>query len=1450
MALRTKLFWRLTVLASVAALILSGAAGFYVYRKARVRAQYFRWRADGMAAAGRGDAQTAVDLLGQYLQRYPDDSEALAQFAHVRTRVGPPIERIRTTINVLRHLLKLEPRRREERQQLLDLYVQVHYWAEAKDCAELLLSKDRPPTGDDVPALAGRTRALIGLKQYSEAMTPAAQWSKLAPADVDAQFAVLGLLQETQKFDEFWRVTQTKAPTTQTAWTPQGQLLAVSEVLAAAARKDVAPGDPRPKLIRSHALALVGQLQPASDLLRTAAGSDLPDRHVAEVLMDSMSRLGLWREALGVLKRQQQREPNDVELRDRLVRRLWEVGDAQSVCDVLQKLDPAKADSDSEMLALRCTALLQAGHPAEAAAVRRALASRQDDPTALAWTAVLDLQSSKAPIAAAAAQQIVTLCQSAIRDRAAHNQNSACLSYYLAEAYIRLGDVEQAVDAWRKAAGLSLTWATPLVRMADVLADSGRYDTALEAAQEASRRDPRAAALTTARLYELLVQQGRANPQGVLALVDDLATRAAGRDQGQLLWMQVDLLVRTGKSQDAIAKAIKALDDRSVALSENSLLLLADVCQRQKLPLVERCLSRCEADHGVTPALAYAQAVNQKMAGRDADGLKLLEADRDKAAAPQSLDWRIVWARYLDLVQDPRAGKVLADLANAEPNNLHVQQLVIDARSTRDDGELVQRALQRVRELTGEQGVAWRLDRARWLLRSVDRLETQGAGINGQPAVAASNDADKAAQWNQEAAKLLSDVVRLSPDLLEPRMLLGRALVRQGRIAEALEQVRLATTYSPKSAALGIELARLLELHGEFDAARDELNRVRSMPAADLETLNKAALLAVQAGDPQLGLDLAQKAAGANGSDLVEAQLFWLSGKPQEAETACRRLLEKPNLSIVQFAADLFASQGRLDEAERALAQLDGLKLAPGTKELVRAHYASQYVGATETLKYLQQAVAAAPTNPSPWRALMVFYLSNGRPDEASATLTRALGRVAVDSAADLRALQQHSELFAAAADPELKPLVVAFATRPSDAAVAKALAEVWAARSAKPQASPEQLAGTLRDLAGRYPRLLPLQLLLAASYDKAGRWDDAIAAATQAAQQFPSAAEPQAALVALLRKQNRWAEVLTTARRWRQLSVANPAAADLEIAQACLALKQPDAALQQLEAYLPRAKANPLAYERVLTLEAMARVAKGDRAVVELMEPLLGAGPAGRAAWMGFAVYNLRPHDAADWLDRAEHTLPADADAERVQLAQMWEVLGGRDHDPQWAQKARAILKPLLDRPEPLPAAVLAMAMRDDADGDFQNAQKGYRRALAMTPNDIVAKNNLAMLLARSGGNLNEAAELVDSALKGAGEIAALYDTRAFVQGKLKKYAAAETSARQAIKLQPENAQYRVTLAQLQLDGGNAGAAAQTLRGLDDLHLDWTRLPEPLQRQVTTLRAALKDGGRQASVK
>jgi tetratricopeptide (TPR) repeat protein len=118
------------------------------------------------------------------------------------------------------------------------------------------------------------------------------------------------------------------------------------------------------------------------------------------------------------------------------------------------------------------------------------------------------------------------------------------------------------------------------------------------------------------------------------------------------------------------------------------------------------------------------------------------------------------------------------------------------------------------------------------------------------------------------------------------------------------------------------------------------------------------------------------------------------------------------------------------------------------------------------------------------------------------------------------------------------------------------------------------------------------------------------------------------------------------------------------------------------------------------------------------------------------------------------------------------------------------------------------SIANLQDQLGRKPEAIASYRKALAKTPDNPVLLNNLAFLLAETGGNLDEAEQMVSTAIRKAPKLPQLRDTLAWVELKEHNRAAALHTLAALTTEHPDDATFRYHYAVALNDSGNRSAA------------------------------------------
>ncbi len=99
------------------------------------------------------------------------------------------------------------------------------------------------------------------------------------------------------------------------------------------------------------------------------------------------------------------------------------------------------------------------------------------------------------------------------------------------------------------------------------------------------------------------------------------------------------------------------------------------------------------------------------------------------------------------------------------------------------------------------------------------------------------------------------------------------------------------------------------------------------------------------------------------------------------------------------------------------------------------------------------------------------------------------------------------------------------------------------------------------------------------------------------------------------------------------------------------------------------------------------------------------------------------------------------------------------------------------------------------EVQGNWQEAQTAYQRALALEPEQALAANNLAYLMLEHGGNVNLALTLAQTARRGLPDVPNTADTLGWAYFQNGAYSVAVGLLENAVRAAPSNATYRYHL-------------------------------------------------------
>lgn len=741
----------------------------YLLRDRQVQRAAVQSRVSGQNALAHGNYGEALEAFNAYIrQGGGHDVEALYGYSQARRRIQlPDSGHLLDSINILRRVVKLQPNHVGGNHDLLSLCAKAGFYSEVISVADKRLQY----APGDIVALESKAAALARLNRNLEALKVAKQWLQFDPTSLDANFLVLSLLRQT--------------------YGPSEELIEPSHYW------EEHPEDFRYSLLKGFTYRLLGDQQQAASWYRTAATSIADDRDLVWQTVALFDDLELFEDSLSLLQRESTRR-GDPQVTREYLRRLWQSGSARAIVARLGDLQHC----DSELLALGAMSLFQLDHMKQAALVTQALESRgSHDPIARAWLSLLGHIMDGQPIDPLQLQHDCKLALS-------HDADNPYFYYFQAHAYTLMGEMEMALLNWAKAADAAPDWALPRIRIAQSLISMpGHAMQAVGAAQAAYWRVPgsRTTAVTLARAWQAALPGASEDiPGALLSLVLQLQQRG----DPQTLPVTVTLLAQ----QDQPAKALSSLWRGLGTIpppSMSALLELMNVSEVFSLGAENDCIERFRQLYGDTAQLTYARAALLHKRGQSKQGLQILDNALTDADPASLLPLLMARARYLELTNDSVAGEAWMALGNAHPQDFGVQHAMLTAKAVLGDREFTNLSIERLKQITGEEGIRWRLARARWLLGAV------------------GSEADAAA----DAAILLRGLLQTCPQLPEARLLFAAALERLGKTAGAADQLALAASLQEGMPEIHLEAGyRYCEL-GNKDEARFHATKATRCPS-------------------------------------------------------------------------------------------------------------------------------------------------------------------------------------------------------------------------------------------------------------------------------------------------------------------------------------------------------------------------------------------------------------------------------------------------------------------------------------------------------------------------------------------------------------------------------------------------------------------------------------------
>ncbi len=1401
---------RIILLLGVPAVLSLAVLGAYLIRNAHRQSLIEQSLAEGTAAYKAAKYEEVMDKLGYYVGKNRSNGEAIYMLADARRKT--PKENSKHLLEAIpfaRLAVDALPGDPRPLEMLLDLYGQVGFVTEQGQVAEKLLKLD--PTNRE--ALMARAYAFANIGKTQDAENAALERVRLYPNDVEAYAEAV-----------HYKALNRTDP------------LEIVRFIDDAA--DAHPQSGRFLALKALTLTLGGEADSAVAAARAAAEVKAESAAgVAEVLavLDRLSRVDS--NLIRVSEQFVTRElagPLGPEVAVVAAERAWRDGrlDAamQSISLAVDS-DNLKAASDDALGWATYFKLLRAGKITDPSlAAELAELRSRSAPRAKYWTAVVEAQD----LLLADKHQEGRKRLLAAR---AINPDSELVEYMDADVDQRVGEWRRAADRWANVvARLSKrgqNWRMLNISLTTLYLQHRDVVSGVEAARAAvSTRPGNAEIMLLARAYAMLVESDQANSDAV-ERIDKFAEELAKSpmEDPVLQSLTARMFLAVGKQEQA-ETIIRQLVERDPAPPTEVFTSLAAALRGRNAALAEQVLARARVDAD-TPDLTYQSALQLASRGSVDQGRELLERALEAHKSDQALDYSIRLAAYMDFTRSPEAADFYRTLAEKHLKEPSAQSALLDSMSAwshKDGKKLVDEAIARLRETTGDSGSAWKIYRARWW------LTFEPSGENAA-----------------EAVRLLAPVIAQDPRNIMAISLDADANVLLNDRNHAIQTLTSAVDAEPDRPTLYPRLIELLQQAGRTDEATRRLMSFSRITRVTPDVQRRRArLLAAQGLWDNALDDFSVLAALGNPEDrFAYADINSRQGKRAKAKPLMDELAQMPQLSepLALGVANFYGAGGEIDKGRELLEQ----KLNPETpsyKAMAIAKYLARYrdyEGAEALLIRASQDGTATSL-----AELGTFYRQQGRLEDAKKVVARGLA--AFPSDAQLLQLDGFIKLSAGGSNVAAMEQIVramgSLESRPDIQRLAQAIqqfeqSQADAQRAFDASKNPDgqafaQHQGRLEKIQAEYvaalttaardfPASFPVWSLLVNAQLQGGKQREAVESARLAVAAIPVDPEPAQLATQVMLNTGFLEEAVVMADQWRARSVKPIIEPDLSAASALMGLGRQAEALRRLERWraqiLAEADINPGALEQLASaLAASGRESDARSLVWPRVEK--------DDSWSlrALRVSDVLPPAArSEWLTHLEPALLKSGSG-RIALGRTLYAIGTSTQSPDRLNQAINTLRPGLEDAATRGPAALLMAGAYEGLGNQQQAIASYRIAVQEVPNDPISLNNLAFLLSGDDSTVGEAVTMAKRAVaasEGSSQVASLrrnfLDTLGFTHLRARQYPQAEAAFRKALVIDSTALDSSVGLAEAALEQGRDQEAQNLLISLDNRRVEPT---------------------------
>ncbi|MFG0257713.1 MAG: tetratricopeptide repeat protein [Phycisphaerales bacterium JB043] len=1269
---------RLALLTGVIVVGVVGVGGLWLLRNTMRISGARSGLEEGRAYYQQGEYARSFEGLNRYIRIFPDDVEARYMLADARRRV--PMENNRhlaTSASFARLALETDPGHVPTFELLLDVYPQIGQYIEASNVARTLLEID--PGHSKALWTLVQSDAVVG--NLEPALEHAARMIELDPTDMRPRRAMLELM---------------------------GLLGSeVEEIIARSSQFiDDEPENLQLQLLHIDLLFRYGRDEEAEPILASAVELEIHDPDTLALLVSLLDQRGMRDQSELIIERALAQNSTSETSRGIQLERLWKQGRATDARQLLQD-QPLDLSTGDDALLGWAAIVSHTSEDSSSNAIIEQLMARSTD-SARFWRdahrAYVLMQDAQWVEAYRILETLSPIVQEADRE---------LLEYWNGVCLHALGEASRATDAFRIVTRLDPTWDQPAINLTRALLDTNQLPEAFSLVRNRLRfADHPERDLVSALVVTNMAEDGVLEEGDALQFADVLEQNLRPDDIGGTVRALLARLYLTLDQPDRAQSMIQDIIENNRQLEPSAMVALHGAMQRSGLSTSELARASASSDPS-NPDAIFLLAMESSNAGRQDEAKSMF---RDALASTNSIGMQRAYAAFLDRTQDPDAAQAFRELSDTHEGSPQAQQSVLESSVAWLDEQLVADAINRLHEITGDEGTVWKLFDARRLL--VFHRDPEHAS---------------------DASLILRDILQDNQQYTAALVLMADAMFVLGNPGEGIAYLERVVLSQPEHAGHYAPLIRQLQQAGRLEDAERWLRDYLQIDSLTIDQRReRASMLLVQGLWGAALPELQELATTGDPNDLIRlARAHIRQGEPEQAETVFQRILQSPDASVAHWsaAAEFYASQGNLQRG------LDTIANAPAESEiertLLRASLYEKLTMLDDARSTYRQAALSDPSGDS-WRDVIAFLIRNRDIEGARSALREAL-----DAHPENTNISSFETLLADAnqslSSEQITQLAESLGADIDPEAVNALLEAVRQFRDSN--ASDESIASIQR-VVETYPWFYTawntwISALVASDAP------DALARAAEASRQALSALPNDVRVASLayevFMRAGLHSDAANAAQEWKLRAPSAALVADVAFAGA---LQQQGAFADALKALEP--------WEPTIISEVDSQPDRFAMYVAILLE----AGDIDQAESLLFPLARNDERWARTML-RLAPSLPLDHDIRQRWFQELRTLLTDALDITQlvafahesatslgswWYQQVLELAPAVESQANLRFHALRFSAAAHDGLGNSEQAIDLYRQVLQLQPNEPFSHNNLAYLLFRTGENLDEA--------------------------------------------------------------------------------------------------------------